>query len=212
MIYLLQLLLMSLVENLEGEVLGQEVAIFLRLLLHSAKLPRRKVVWISSAAARNRPPHCPCWLLEFLLISINLIGENVILLSCICISLITRDVEHLFPMFMSHLHFSPGSCLDGFSSPPNTELLNRKQHRKPAAPLCCHGASARVFEVWVWNRLLLFPLIFLVLIIFSPVISLHSLCLPPALVSLQIFHCTRWQSWQNLRFWKGLGGGTWDQS
>lgn len=58
--------------------------------------------------------------------------------------------------------FSPGNL----SSPPNTKLFNRKQHRQPAAWLCCHGSLERVFEVWVGSRLLLFPLIFLVLIIF----------------------------------------------
>lgn len=69
--------------------------------------------------------------------------------------------------------FPPGNFLHGFSSPPNTKLLNRKQHRKPASQLCCHRASARGFEVWAWNRLLLFPLIFLV---FDYFLSSH---LPP---------------------------------
>lgn len=47
--------------------------------------------------------------------------------------------------------FSSGNCLNGFSSPPNTRLLNRKQHRKPAAWSCCHRASAHVFEVECWT-------------------------------------------------------------
>lgn len=54
---------------------------------------------------RDGPSHHPCWVLEFLLISVNLIGENAILLFYICIPLITSDVGHLFHMFMSHLHF-----------------------------------------------------------------------------------------------------------
>lgn len=52
----------------------------------------------------------------------------------------------------------------------------------------------QAFLKCVLNSLLIFPLIFLVLIIFSSVISLHSLSLPQALVSFQAFYCIRWQS------------------
>ena len=42
--------------------------------------------------------------------------------------------------------FSSGNCLNGFSSPANTKLLSRKQHRRQAAPLGCQGASAFVLK------------------------------------------------------------------
>ena len=117
-------------------------------MLHIAKLPRRKVVPINTPTVGDGPSCHPCWVLGFLLISVNLIGGNAILLCYICISLITSDVKHLFHMFMSHLHFfSSGNCVNGFSSPPNTKPLNWKQHGKPAVPFCCHGASAQFWSV-----------------------------------------------------------------
>lgn len=107
------------------------------------------MVPINTLAKRDGPSHHPCQVLEFLLISVNLIGENVILLFYICTALTTSDVGHLFHMFRSRLHFSFWELSKWVLKPPNTKLFNRKPHRKPAPGFCCHGASAGVFEVCV---------------------------------------------------------------
>ena len=113
-------------------------------LLHIAKSPRRKVVPINTPAVRDGPSCHPWWVFKFLLISVNLIGENAILFY-ICISLIASDVEHLFHMFESFAFFLLGIVWMDSQVPLMRKLLNRKQHRKPEVQFCCHRASAHVF-------------------------------------------------------------------
>lgn len=127
------------------------------------------------------------------------------MLCYICISLITSDVKHLFHMFMSHLHFFFfWELCKWILKPPKHQTVKLKATQEASSALLLPRSLSTVLKC-VLNRRLLFPLIILVLMIFSLVISLHSPCLLQALVSLQASYCTRLQSWLKHEIWERKG-------
>lgn len=115
---------------------------------------------------------------------ISLMGANVIFLFCIYISLITSDLEHLFPMFVSHLHFLFWELSKWILTPYKQQLLTRKKkHRKPEASV---GLLPQSLGTWLRGvseeQAPLTPSPLPVPIISSPVPA--ATCLSHALVSL----------------------------
>lgn len=157
---------------------------FLKLLLSAAK---RKATPASTASVRDGSSLHPWWVLEFLLIPSNLIGETAVLF-CICISLITRMSSIYFICLWVICIFFFWELSKWILKPPKHHCSTESS---AASGLGCCGLRAPSMRLWS-VRVAQPPLCpshppCFDYFLSSP--SRHSPHLSGALVSLQAFYC-----------------------